>query len=119
VPLIACLWWFVLARGAEHREVLVAFLQGNREGQTTAQSVRWLHAGLALTRGPFVLGCVLVLAAVALTRLRSAPVRALFLVALALVVPSWTHPFHLDRFLIPQALPVWLSSWCSPPGTRA
>jgi len=107
VPFLACLWWFVLARGAEHREVLVAFLQGNREGQAVPQGIRWLHAGLSLTRGPFVLGCVLVLAGIALTRLRSAPVRALLLVALALVVPSWTHPFHLDRFLIPQVLPVW------------
>jgi hypothetical protein len=107
VPFLACLWWFVLARGAEHREVLAAFLQGNREGTAIPQSWRWLHAGLSLHRGPFVLGCVLVLAAFALTRLRSAPVRVLFLVALALVVPSWTHPFHLDRFLIPQALPVW------------
>ena len=107
VPLIACLWWFVLARGPEHVTTLVDFLKGNRDGTPTPQGVRWLHAGLFLHRGPFVLGCVLALAAIALTRLRSAPVRALFLVALALVVPSWTHPFHLDRFLIPQALPVW------------
>lgn len=107
VPLIACVWWFVLARGAEHREVLAAFLQGNREGQVVPQGVRWLHSALYLHRGPFVLGCVLVLAGVGLARVRSAPVRALFLVAVAFLVPCWTHPFHLDRFLIPQALPVW------------
>jgi hypothetical protein len=107
VPFLACLWWFVLARGPEHCAVLLAFLKGNRELAPHAQSERWMHAALALHLGPFVLGCVLALALVALARLRSAPVRALFLVALALVVPSWMHPFHLDRFLIPQALPVW------------
>ncbi len=107
VPLLACVWWFVLARGTEHFEVLLAFLKGNREGQATPQAVRWLHSALSLHLGPFVLGCVLLLALLALVRLRSAPVRALFLVALALIVPSWTHPFHLDRFLIPQALPLW------------
>jgi hypothetical protein len=107
VPLFACVWWFVLARGPEHCAVLVAFLKGNRDGPVTPQAVRWMHSALSLHLGPFVLGCVLLLALVALVRLRSAPVRALFLVALAFVVPSWMHPFHLDRFLIPQALPVW------------
>lgn len=107
VPLIACLWWFVLARGEEHRAVLIAFLQGNRELGTHAQAERWMHAALSLHLGPLVLGGVLLLALVALVRLRSAAVRALLFVALALIVPSWTHPFHLDRFLVPQALAVW------------
>jgi hypothetical protein len=107
VPLLACVWWFVLARGEEHRAVLLAFLQGNRDGAAHSQAERWMHAALSLHLGPLVLGCVLLLALVALVRLRSAPVRVLFFVALAFVVPSWTHPFHLDRFLVPQALPVW------------
>jgi hypothetical protein len=107
VPFLACLWWFVLARGTEHREVLFAFLKGNREGLAHTQAERWMHAGLSLHLGPIVLGCVLLLALVALVRLRSAPVRALLFVALALVLPTWTHPFHLDRFLVPQALPIW------------
>jgi len=107
VPLLACVWWFVLARGTEHCAVLVAFLKGNREIVAHKQSERLMHSALELHLGPIVFGCVLLLALVALVRLRSAPVRALLLVALALVVPAWTHPFHLDRFLIPQALPVW------------
>ncbi len=107
VPLVACVWWFVIARGEEHRAVLLAFLQGNRELGTHTQAERWMHAALSLHLGPLVLGGVLLLALVALARLRSAPVRALVFVALALVVPSWTHPFHLDRFLVPQALALW------------
>jgi len=107
VPLIACLWWFVLARGEEHRAALLGFLQGNREIAPHAQSERWMHAALSLHLGPLVLACVLALALAALVRLRSTPVCMLFCVALAFVLPAWTHPFHLDRFLIPQALPVW------------
>jgi hypothetical protein len=107
VPFCACLWWFVLARGTEHCAVLVEFLKGNQELGRTPSTRRWMDAGLALHLGPIVLAGVLLLALVALVRLRSAPVRMLFLVALAFVVPSWAHPFHLDRFLVPQALPVW------------
>lgn len=107
VPFLACLWWFVLARGQEHCAVLVEFLKGNRNGPVHTQAERLMHSGLSLHLGPIVFGCVLLLALVALVRLRSAPVRMLFLVALALIVPAWTHPFHLDRFLVPQALPVW------------
>jgi hypothetical protein len=107
VPLLAGLWWFVLARGEEHRAALLAYLQGNRAVDVHAQSERWLHAALYLHLGPLALGCVLALALVALSRLRSVAVSMLLCVALAFVVPAWTHPFHLDRFLIPQALPVW------------
>ena len=107
VPVLACLWWFVLARGSEHCAVLVDFLKGNRELGRTPSSRRWMDAGLALHLGPIVLAGVLALALVALVKLRSAPVRVLFFVALAFIVPSWMHPFHLDRFLIPQAIPIW------------
>ncbi|MBK7643431.1 MAG: hypothetical protein IPJ19_10335 [Planctomycetes bacterium] len=107
VPMLACLWWFVLARGNEHFSVLLAFLKGNRGGPVHTLNERLMHSALFLHLGPVLLGCVLLLALFALVRLRSGPVRALFLVALALAVPSWLHPFHLDRFLVPQAIPLW------------
>ena len=107
VPLVAALWWFVLANGPEHRAAFLEFLNGNRAFAPTPCATRWMHAALSLHLGPIVCALVLVLALVALVRLRASPVRALACVALALIVPSWLHPFHLDRFLIPQALALW------------
>jgi len=104
VPLVAGLLWFVLLRGPEHREALLGFLSGNREFQPTATGVRVLHAGLFLFVSPRALLLVLLLALLALRKVADGRVQALWCVSLALSLPAWLHPFHLDRFLVPQIL---------------
>jgi hypothetical protein len=104
VPLLAGLLWFVLLRGAEHREALLGFLGGNRDFAPTRAGVRAVHAGLFLFLSPRELVLVLGLALVSLHRIRDVRVQAVWCVALALSLPAWLHPFHLDRFLVPQVL---------------
>lgn len=102
VPAIAALAWFVLLRGAEHREALLGFLGGNRDFQPTPVTVRTLHAGLFLFQSPRELLVVLLFTLLALPRVREWRVGALFCAGLCLSLPAWLHPFHLDRFLVPQ-----------------
>ncbi len=104
VPLVAGLLWFVLLRGAEHREALLGFLGGNRDFSPTPAGVRSVHAGLFLFLSPRELLLVLVLALLSLRRIADVRVQAVWCVTLALSLPAWLHPFHLDRFLVPQIL---------------
>ncbi|MBM3978079.1 MAG: phospholipid carrier-dependent glycosyltransferase [Planctomycetes bacterium] len=109
VPALAFLWWFVLPlpRGGElaalHRASFLAFLQGNQDASmVTPWARRALDWGVAFLAGPRAL----LLAAVGLALvlpwgLRGAT-RALLLVLLASALPVALHPFHLDRFLVPQ-----------------
>ncbi|MBI1382368.1 MAG: hypothetical protein GC161_14925 [Planctomycetaceae bacterium] len=114
--LAAWLWWFVWpwpagsGTAASHREAMLHFLGGNRdESLRTAAGLRWVDWGCFLVRSPRWL---LVLLAGALAALvvggRVREVRLLTLVFVAMAVPVSLHPFHLDRFLLPVALPLWV-----------
>jgi len=114
VPVLACAWWFAwpwpgdLALGAQHREALLAFLGGNREAErATAWQIRAVHASGWLFATPRALVCALLAAAIALgPALRSrARVLVLYLAVPAVLILS--HPFHLDRFLLPPAVFLW------------
>jgi hypothetical protein len=109
IPALAFLWWFVLPlpRGAElgalHRASFLAFLQGNQDASMVTpwaqRALQWATEVLPSARALLValvgLLCVLPWA------LRGA-VRTLFVVLLASAIPVALHPFHLDRFLVPQ-----------------
>jgi hypothetical protein len=114
VPALACAWWFgwpwpgELALGAQHREALLAFLGGNREAEReTAWQIRVMHAAGWLFPTPRALVCAALAAALALgPALRSrARVLVLYLAVPAALILS--HPFHLDRFLLPPAVFLW------------
>ncbi|HEV8111524.1 MAG TPA: hypothetical protein VGR31_02015 [Planctomycetota bacterium] len=113
VPALSFAWWFLLPLpggvdvGLEHRRALVAFLSGNQGWERVPYPRRLLDASAWLTLTPRLF-VVLVLAALAAVRVVSRPgVRALVLVFLSMAVPTLAHPFHLDRFLIPIAIPLW------------
>lgn len=113
IPAVAVLWWFVLPIpggfevAREHRVQLVAFLSGNQDFGRVPYATRLLHASawLSLTTRLFVVAAVSAAASLALAP--KAPVRTLWLVFAAMAVPILAHPFHLDRFLIPIAVPFW------------
>lgn len=114
--LAAWLWWFVLpwpagyATGASHREAMLHFLGGNRdESIRTAAGLRWVDWGCFLVRSPrwlLVLGTGALVAWILGWRVRE--VRVLTLVFVCMAVPISMHPFHLDRFLLPVVLPLWV-----------
>ncbi|TAJ12772.1 MAG: hypothetical protein EPO68_13520 [Planctomycetota bacterium] len=109
VPVLAFLWWFVLPLprgpelGALHRASFLAFLQGNQDASMAtswaARALDWALAFLPSARALLValVGLLLVLP----WALRGS-VRALLLALLASALPVALHPFHLDRFLVPQ-----------------
>lgn len=109
VPVLAFLWWFVLPlpRGGElgalHRAAFLAFLQGNQDASLatpwSARVLDWCAACLPSARA-LLLALVGLLCALPWA-LRGA-VRALVVVLLASALPVALHPFHLDRFLVPQ-----------------
>jgi len=114
VPLAAALWWFVLplpfARefGASHRHALIDFLGGNRDpSMATPWTVRGMHWGAYFVRSPRVLPVLALGVAVGLARLRNTGVRSLALALAATALPIAAHPFHLDRFLLPQGPALW------------
>lgn len=109
VPVLALLWWFVLPLprggelGAVHRASFLAFLQGNQDASMVTpwseRAVHWATEVLPSARALLValvgLVCVLPWA------LRGS-VRTLVVVLLASALPVALHPFHLNRFLVPQ-----------------
>ncbi|MBK8178429.1 MAG: hypothetical protein IPK67_05935 [Planctomycetes bacterium] len=115
LPALSLLWWFVLPwpagleTAASHRETFVAFLLGNQTlvapKTFPERAIDWL-AGVFANPRAFCLGCLGVLAA--LRRVGLPQVRSLGFLALALVVPVALHPYHLDRFLLPGALVLWI-----------
>ena len=113
IPALALLWWFVLPlpegaeRAAAHRGAFIAFLQGNQGLNPVPWSWRATFWAIALTHTPRVLGVLLLGALVSLRYLRTAPVQLLWLVFLASAIPISLHPFQLERFLLPVAVPLW------------
>ncbi len=112
-PLAAALWWFLWpwpgdgALGAEHRQALLGFLSGNREVPYTPLARRVWDLSTFLAPGPGALALALVGVLAALPGTLRAGPRALWLVALVCAAVLLRHPFHLDRFLLPAALP-WM-----------
>lgn len=116
IPLLACLWWFFaplpLGRdvASAHRDAFLEFLLGNQGFQRTPFERRALYAGLYFALTPRWLLLQLLLALFALRWAANANVRTLLLVALALVVPIATHPFHLERFQIVCGPVLWVGA---------
>ena len=107
IPAAACLWWFGFDAGHEHRAQLVAYLGGNRAFGRVSYATRLLHASAWLSLTPRLFVVVIVSAAATLPLIQRPPLRALWLVLVAMAGPILAHPFHLERFLIPIAIPLW------------
>lgn len=107
VPALALAWWFVLPLpgGSEvahaHREALAGFLRGNLDLAATPFAERVFHATCTLVVSPRLALVVLVGVVASVGFVRVPAARTLALVVLALWIPLGTHPFFLDRFLVP------------------
>lgn len=107
VPTLALAWWLLLplpggsAVARAHREALAGFLGGNLDLAATPFAERVFHATCTLVASPRLAVVVLVGLLASAWFARAAAVRTLFLVLLALWIPLGTHPFFLDRFLVP------------------
>jgi hypothetical protein len=115
VPIVSFAWWFALPlpfgfeTAAAHRTAFVAFLAGNTsETMATSWSLRVMHWSSFLAWSPRALLLMLLGAAATLRFVREPVVRVLWLVAFASIVPVALHPFHLDRFLLPGAVLLWV-----------
>lgn len=112
-PVLAGLWWFAWPwpEGAEtaatHRHALAGFLTGNLGLGRTFWSLRVVHWTESLVVSPRLFALVLCGALASLSAARDRGVRLLLLAALAFVLPTALHPFHLDRFLVPCAVPLF------------
>lgn len=110
---LACAWWFVLPWpagsdvAASHREAFLGFLTGNTQLGTTPYWRRaWDFASFFAPSPRLALvlvGGVLL----ALRHVARPGTRALAFVALTSVGAIATHNFHLDRFLLGVAAPLW------------
>jgi nitrate reductase NapE component len=107
IPAVALLWWFGFDAGHEHRRQLIAYLAGNRGFDPVPYATRLLHASAWLSLTPRLFVVVIVSAAATLPLVARPPLRAIWLVFAALAGPILAHPFHLERFLIPIAIPLW------------
>lgn len=114
LPLLGAAWWFGLplpeglARGAAHRHAFAVWIAGNTGFAPTPGALRALHWGTFLVWAPRVL---LLLGAGALAGLLRGDHRrgvSLGLVAVVSISLVSTHPFHLERFLLPLAVPLWV-----------
>jgi len=111
---LVALWWFVLPlpggfeTAAGHRSAFAGFIAGNQEMARTPWTSRVLYFAGYLNASP--LRCLLVLVGVlcSLASVRRAEVRCLWLVLLAIGLPVLLHPFHLDRFQLPLAVPLFV-----------
>lgn len=115
VPVAGAVWWFALPlpagteTAAVHRAAFVAFLTENTDA---SRSIGWDYRfkdwSVYLLYSPLVL--VVLVAGVLgnLGQLLRPGLRPVTLTALALLVPPAFHTFHVDRFLIPGAVALWV-----------
>lgn len=114
LPLLAAAWWFGLplpeglARGAAHRHAFAVWIAGNTEFAPTPGALRALHWGTFLVWAPRVLLILVVGALAGLLRSERRGAISLGLVAAVSITLVSTHPFHLERFLLPLAVPLWV-----------
>lgn len=120
VPALAIFWWFGYplpgdaALGADHRDALLAFLEGNQDLTPTDAARRALDWACALSPQPrwLVLEAIGLLLSIRLVLRRE--VSVLWIVALTTAIPITLHPFHLDRFLLavaPALFPIVAIGW--------
>ncbi|MAF65093.1 MAG: hypothetical protein CMJ84_05460 [Planctomycetes bacterium] len=113
VPALAFAWWFLLPfpEGAEtaarHRAAFGSFLGGNRDMVPTPAGVRILHWACFFSFSARLLAVQLAGVIVTLRGALRPELRVLWLSLAAMTVPLWSHPFHLDRFLIPAGPALW------------
>lgn len=115
LPMLGALWWFALPlpAGADvaavHRAAFVAFLTENTDA---SRSIGWDYRfkdwSVYLVYSPLVLLALIAGLLGNLGRSLQPGLRPLLLVALALLVPPAFHTFHVDRFLIPGAVALWV-----------
>jgi len=116
VPALACAWWFVapfpdgMARAAEHRAAFWDYLFAERGTEATPWARRTVDWVTGVAPNPIVLALTLVGVLASLGQLGRAPVRVLWCVLLACGPAVWFHPFHLDRFLLPAGIVLWVTS---------
>lgn len=114
LPALGLAWWFLLPlpggldHAALHSRAFLGFLRGNLEMAPVSGAMRTLHWVGAFVPRPAVFVALCIGALASLRFLRQPPVRTLWILLLATGVPVWLHPFHLDRFLIPGAIPIWI-----------
>ena len=114
VPALACVVWFVLWRGAEHRTAFLDFLGENRDpGMARGWVDRWLDWSTFFALSPLVLVLIALglladlCPAVALPR---RPARVVRLSVVVFVLALALHPFHQERFLLPAGVAIWCSA---------
>lgn len=114
LPLLGAAWWFGLplpeglARGAAHRHAFAVWIAGNTGLAPTPGALRALHWGTFLVWAPRVLLLLGVGVLAGLLRGDHRRGISLGLVAAVSIALVSTHPFHLERFLLPLAVPLWV-----------
>ncbi len=114
VPVLTWLWWFGLplpqgfARAAAHREAFLDWISGNTEFAPTPRSLRLLHWGVFLVWAPRVLLLMAIGIGASLVRGPRTGARRLAIVGAVSITIVSSHPFHLDRFLMPLAPALWV-----------
>ena len=115
VPALAAAWWFLwplpagAATAAVHREAFLAYLTENTDASMrVGWDYRFKDWSVYLVYSPLVLVAVVVGLVANCDRLARPGVRPLVFFALALLVPPAFHSFHVDRFLIPGAVALWV-----------
>ena len=111
--LVVGAWWFFfpLPGGAElaavHRDAFLGFLSGNLETEYLSPARRVVEWSAGLHLQPRLL--LLVLFGF-ICSLRTISKPGAHLLGAAAIIPAavlWSHPFHLDRFLVPFAPALW------------
>ena len=119
IPIVSLLWWFALPLpfGAEvaraHWEGFTSFLGSSRdEALNVPWTIRAIHWTCFLVFTPRFLLLILLAMLATLPRLGRRPIRTLWIVFLACGLPVWTHNYHIDRYLLPGAVPMWCLAAC-------
>jgi uncharacterized membrane protein len=115
IPALLLAWWLLwpapagLARGAEHRAALLAFLSGNQDpSQAVGWRIRLLDWAGFLFAQPRILWIVILGVLCSFLEATRRGPRLFWLLLFAAGGPVWTHNYHQDRFLIPGALALWM-----------
>ena len=122
VPCLAWAWWFGLPlpegldRAAAHRATFMHWITGNTAFEPTPYALRAVHWCVFLVWAPRVL---LLMAVGSVAAWIGGPRRAtlsLTLVGAVSIGLVSSHPFHLERFLLPLAPALWVlggTGWAS------
>jgi hypothetical protein len=111
---LLCAWWFVWpwpapsSLGAEHLSAALGFLSGNQGEDYRALSHRLWDLATVGAPGPLALVLLLLGALMSVPQALKPGPRMLWLLGLSSAAVVLRHPFHLDRFWLPIAVP-WIA----------